>query len=65
MNIVDADLFDADLVFLASLCFSEAFVEHALTILGIHGHDGDGYDCHKDGCDCIAMMMMTTRRMMA
>ena len=34
MNIVEAELFDADLIFFASLCFSEVFMEHALQSIG-------------------------------
>ena len=61
MNIVEAELFDADLIFFASLCFSELFMEHALQSIGrymknIDDKDGDdggssSYDDDDDDDD--------------
>jgi len=56
MNIVEAELFDADLIFFASLCFSELFMEHALQSIGrymenIDDKDDDGGSSSYDDDD--------------
>ncbi len=49
MNIVEAELFDADLIFFASLCFSELFMEHALQSIGRYMENIDDKDDDDGG----------------
>ena len=49
MNIVEAELFDADLIFFASLCFSELFMEHALQSIGRYMKNIDDKDDDDGG----------------
>jgi len=56
MNIVDAELFDADLIFFSSLCFSEVFMENVLQSIGRYMMNmmmegGDVVDDYDDGDD--------------